>query len=185
MVVALSGLNALPTGVDPQSTTTNNGQLTMDSQTTTTTGTTADMRFTVENLLGKDVRVAQKKVIAGSMKVEIKGYEYSDTAAENTIISQTPAPDEKADRGTTIYVVVSAGSAKRAMPNLAGWKEEHARLYLEALGYEVAAESMLLQMSPYEKGVVERSVPAAGSPITVGDKVTLYVSNVESQTGVG
>ncbi|MBO5929578.1 MAG: PASTA domain-containing protein [Clostridia bacterium] len=185
MVVALSGLNALPTGAYPQSTTTNNGQLTMDSQTTTTTGTTADMRFTVENLLGKDVRVAQKKVIAGSMKVEIKGYEYSDTAAENTIISQTPAPDEKADRGTTIYVVVSAGSAKRAMPNLAGWKEEHARLYLEALGYEVAAESMLLQMSPYEKGVVERSVPAAGSPITVGDKVTLYVSNVESQTGVG
>lgn len=180
MVVALSGLNALPQG--PQNTTTG-GQLTLNSSTVTTTTTaTQDVRFTVENLVGKDVRAVQKKMLAGSMKVVIKGYEYSDTAAENTILSQTPAADEKADRGTVISVIISAGSAQGKMPNLAGWKEEHARLYLEALGYEVAEQSLLLQKSDYEKGEVERTVPAAGAPITVGDTVTLYVSNVQTET---
>ena len=179
MVVALSGLNSLPQG--PQNTTTN-GPSTFDSSTVSTTTTaTEDVRFTVENLVGKDVRVVQKKALAGSMKVVIKGYEYSDSAAENTILSQSPAVDEKADRGTVISVVISAGSAQRKMPNLAGWKEEHARLYLKALGYEVAEQSMLLQKSDYEKGMVERSVPAAGALITVGDTVTLYVSNVPTQ----
>ncbi len=179
MVVALSGLNALPQG--PQNTTTG-GQLTLNSSTVTTTTTaTQDVRFTVENLVGKDVRAVQKKMLAGSMKVVIKGYEYSDTAAENTILSQTPAADEKADRGTVISVIISAGSAQGKMPNLAGWKEEHARLYLEALGYEVAEQSLLLQKSDYEKGEVERTVPAAGAPITVGDTVTLYVSNVQTE----
>ncbi len=180
MVVALSGLNSLPQGA--QNTTTS-GQLTFNSSTVSTTTTaTEDLRFTVENLVGKDVRVVQKKALAGSMKVVIKGYEYSDTAAENTILSQSPAADEKADRGTVISVVISAGSAQGKMPNLAGWKEEHARLYLKALGYEVAEQAMLLQKSDYKKGEVERSVPAAGATITVGDTVTLYVSDVPAET---
>lgn len=181
MVVVLSGLNSLPQG--PENPTTS-GQLTFNTSSsgTTTTTQTEDVRFTVENLVGKDVRVVQKKTLAGSMKVVIKGYEYSDSAAKHTILSQTPAADEKADRGSVISVVISAGSAQGKMPNLAGWKEEHARLYLKALGYEVAEQSMLLQKSEYEKGMVERSVPAAGAPITVGDTVTLYVSNVQTET---
>ncbi len=180
MAVALSGLNSLPQG--PENPTTS-GQLSLNTSTgTTTTTATEDLRFTVENLVGKDVRVVQKKALAGSMKVVIKGYEYSDSAAKNTILSQTPAADEKVDRGSVISVVISAGSAQGKMPNLTGWKEEHARLYLKALGYEVAEQSMLLQKSEYEKGEVERSVPAAGAPITVGDTVTLYVSDVQTET---
>lgn len=185
MVVALKGLDALPTGVDPQSTTTQNTQLTLGTDVSTTApGATTEAKFTVESLLGKDVRVAQKKALAGQMTVEIKGFEYSDTAAKNTILSQSPAPDEKADRGTVIEVIVSAGSAKGKVPDVSGWKEEHARLYLQALGYEVPAESLLLQKSNYEKGVVERSSPPAGASITVGDTITLYVSNVEPEVTV-
>ncbi len=185
MVVALQGLDSLPTGVDPQSTTTQNTQLTLENTVSTTTpGATTDALFTVESLLGKDVRVAQKKVLAGQMTVVIKGYEYSDTAAKDTIVSQIPAPDEKVAKGTVIEVVISAGPAKGKMPNVSGWKEEHARLYLEALGYRVKAENLLLQKSDYEKGTVDSSSPAAGAEISVGDTIQLYVSNVEQTTDV-
>ena len=68
------------------------------------------------------------------------------------------------------------------MPDLTGWKEEHAKLYLEALGYTVS-ESILLQAgTTLEKGLVDRSTPKAGAEIAIGDTVRLYVSDIAEVT---
>ena len=63
------------------------------------------------------------------------------------------------------------------MPDVSGWKEAHAKLYLEALGFRV--DVSYLQSSKMDKGLVEDTDPVAGTKKKVGDTITLRVSNVE------
>ncbi len=180
-VFALSGLGYINFGGSAPTTTVTQPSLTMKPTTSTdTVGTigTGKALFEVAELRGTDLEVAQGMVLSGQMKVVLKGYEYSDTFPKGQIVSQTPAPGDKVERGTPINVVISAGPLEGTMPDVTGWSETHARLYLKALGYQVG-ESLLLQVSDLEKGAVEKSQPAAGAPIKVGDTVVLWVSNVE------
>ncbi len=181
-VFALSGLGFIGGG-EPTVTTTQ-ADITMKTTASTesfVTVPTGNALFDVETLIGQPWSVVQKKTMSGDMKAVLKGYEYSDTAPKGSIISQSPAAGEKVERGTQIEVIISAGPVSNKMPDVSGWKEEHARLYLEALGYNVG-ESLLLTVSSQEKGSVEKSFPPAGSNIKVGDTVQLYVSNVEPTT---
>ncbi len=179
MVLVLNSLGVLNIGDEPVVTTTTQEPLTMAPTTTTefVPTPTGEALFAVENLQGRFYAQVKNAKLSGDMTVELKGYEYSSTVAKGKIISQSPAANEKVDRGTVISVVISAGPSMGVMPDLTGWKEEHARLYLEALGYNVT-DSLLLQVSSLDKGLVERSSPKAGSKIEYGDTVTLYVSDV-------
>lgn len=183
MVLVLNSLNVIHLGGGEQTaTTTTQDALTMAPTTSTEfvptpTGTAL---FDVEDLRGRVYAQVKSSTLSGDMKVELKGYEYHETVPKGRIISQTPAPGEKVDRGTAISVVISAGPSTGVMPDLTGWKEEHAKLYLEALGYNVT-ESLRLQVTTLDKGLVERSTPKAGDAIAIGDTVTLYVSDVEVQ----
>lgn len=183
MVLVLNSLNVIHLGGGEQTaTTTTQDALTMAPTTSTEfvptpTGTAL---FDVEDLRGRVYAQVKSSTLSGDMKVELKGYEYHETVPKGRIISQTPAPGEKVDRGTAISVVISAGPSTGVMPDMTGWKEEHAKLYLEALGYNVT-ESLRLQVATLDKGLVERSTPKAGDAIAIGDTVTLYVSDVEVQ----
>lgn len=185
MVLVLNSLGIVQFGGnEPTVTTTTKDALTISTTTSTEFVPTpsAEALFAVDNLSGRLYSQVKGAKLSGNMTVELKGYEYSDTVAKGQILSQTPAAGEKVDRGTTISVVVSAGPAVRVMPDLTGWKEEHARLYLEALGYNVAETSIPLLVSSLEKGQVERTSPKAGAQIQYGDTVTLYVSDVATTT---
>ncbi|MBR5539933.1 MAG: PASTA domain-containing protein [Clostridia bacterium] len=184
MVLVLNSLGVIRLGGgEPTVTTTTQDPLTMSPTTSTAfvSTPTGEALFAVQNLTGSVYSLVKDSKLSGDMKIELKGYEYSDTVAKGQILSQTPAAGEKVDRGTVISVVISAGSSTGVMPDLTGWKEEHAKLYLEALGYRVA-ESLRLQVSSLDKGLVERSSPKAGAEITLGDTVTLYVSDVSETT---
>ena len=180
-VFALHGLGYIDFGgsdTDTTSTTSNNLVLaTTTSSSPVVTKATGTATYAVENICGKTLEAVQSVTLAGNMTVTLKGYEYSELPA-GTILSQTPAAGTDAERGSEIAVVISAGSAKKTVPDLTGWKEEHARLYLEALGFKVG-ETMLLQVSDLDKGLVEKTTPAAGATANVGDTVQLWVSNVE------
>lgn len=184
MVLVLNSLNVIHLGgAEPTATTTTKDALTMASTTTTefVPTPTGEALFEVEDLRGRVYAQVKASILSGNMKVELKGYEYHDTVPKGRIIAQTPAAGEKTDRGTIISVFISAGPATGVMPDLTGWKEEHAKLYLEALGYNVS-ESLRLQVSTVDKGLVERSSPKAGTEIAIGDTVTLYVSDVAVET---
>ena len=182
-VLAVSALEGLGYtnifGKQPTVTTTTQGDITVPPTTTTTyfVKPTDIATVAVQDVCGQLYTSLEDVALSGNMKITLKGYEYSDLPA-GTIVSQTPAAGELAERGGTVAVVVSAGPAERVMPDLSGWQEEHAKLYLEALGYRVG-ESMLLQVTDVDKGLVAKSSPAAGAPVKVGDVVILWVSNVE------
>ena len=177
VAVALNGLGVIELPLPANSTTTQDSMTTTTTPVTTVPVQTGPLLFGTEDVCGRMYAVVRKSVLSGDMTVALKGYEYSETVPRGAIISQTPAPNEKVERGTTIQVVISAGRLNNVMPDMTGWEEEHAKLYLEALGYTVT-DSLLLQVSTLEKGLVESTSPKAGETILPGDTVTLYVSDV-------
>lgn len=185
MVLVLNTLGVVQFGDDePVSTTTTQDVLTMSPTTTTefVPTPTGEALFVVENVCGRLYAQVKNSKLSGDMTVKLQGYEYSETVPKGQVLSQTPAPREKVARGTAISVIISAGPSTGVMPDLTGWKEEHARAYLTALGYNVSGTSVPLLVSSLEKGLVERTSPKAGAEIEIGDTVTLYVSDVTTTT---
>lgn len=179
-VFALHGLGFISFGGETAATTTTTqGELVMNTTTEApiVTKATGSATVSVENLAGRVFADIADTELSGKMSVSLAGFVYDD-APRGTIVSQTPAAGDQAERGTVIAVVVSAGPAKQTMPDLNGWSEEHARLYLEALGFRIG-ETMLLQVSELDKGTVDHTMPAAGADVTAGEVITLFVSNVE------
>lgn len=180
--VVLSSLGFIQIGPQDATTTTTRPDLTLPPTTTTiiTTKPTAIATVAVEELYGKDYNTLKSQTLSGNMTLSLLGYQFSDLPA-GTILSQTPAAGTEVDRGAVISVVISAGPKTKTMPDLTGWPQEYAKLYLEALGYEVG-ETMLLQVSQFDKGTVEKTTPAAGESVEAGSTVVLWVSDVEQAT---
>jgi len=137
-------------------------------------------QVSVNDLKGQNYYSLRDKTLNGDLKVTLDYVMYSDKVA-GTILSQTPAGGTIVDKGAEIKVVISNGrkDEKLVVPDVSGWKEEHARLYLEALGFRVNPKSDMLQASNYEKGLVEGTNPPIGRELMVGDEIILRVSNVE------
>ena len=160
------------------------------SVTTTTASATPSRSTTTRPTLGTDKAIVDKVVdlnyyewrdrnLTGSMYLIVDGFAFSEEPA-GTILSQDPAEKTEAFTGSPIKVVISCGRESEAIvvPNLRGWKEEHAKMYLEALGFEVAP-SLKLQVSDVDKGLVDGTDPAAGLEMRIGDTITLRVSDVD------
>lgn len=108
-------------------------------------------------------------------------YEYSDTVSANVIISQDPS-DGTLPTGSTIQVVVSLGAEPVTVPNVTGYSEADATDTLTAAGFvvNVATETS----NTVESGLVSSQDPAAGSSVTKGSTVTIYISTGAATTTV-
>jgi len=183
-VTVLNGLGIISFG-DTEATTTTQGNLTMNSTTTDApivTKPTGSATVAAENLVGRAFETVVDTTLSGNMTVTLMGYRFSDQPA-GTILEQSPAAGTPVERGAVISVTISAGPAEKAMPDMTGWPEEYARLYLQALGYRVSEETLYLQSgTTVEKGHVANTTPAPGESITAGGEIILWVSNVEQQT---
>lgn len=135
-------------------------------------------QYAVEDLIGKNYFDIQDQTFQGSMKLKLTYQVFSDQP-RGTIVDQTPSPEQSADEGTTIEVVISAGPQTIQIPDVSGWQENHAKLYLEALGFRV--ESVTLAAAEVDRGLVQDTTPAQGSSLKVGDTVTLRVSDKEPE----
>ncbi len=175
VLVALSMLgNKNPGGETPESSV----APTVPTYTTTSTTKNKSKQASTDNIVGKNYYDIRDSKLGGDMTVELESLVYSKKKA-GTILSQTPAAGEVVDKKTVIKVVISVGKKDEyvKVPDVSGWKKEHAQLYLEALGFRV--ESVKLQASDFEKGVVDSTDPAEGSKKLMGDTITLRVSDVE------
>ncbi len=175
---ALYGLGYVSFGETTTTTTTTQGDLTLPPTTTTVIITKPQGNATIAtpDLKGQLLDTLLETPLDGNLSIVVVGYRF-DESAVGTVLEQTPAAGIAVDRGATISVTLSAGPVERVVPDLTDWKEEHARLYLEALGFKVG-ESMLLQVSEKEYGIVDKTTPAAGTPLKFGETITLWVSNV-------
>ncbi len=112
--------------------------------------------------------------------VVIIGYQYSDSVPAGYIVAQNPVAGAPVPDGTTISVYLSAGKARTAVPDVTGWKAEHAKIYLEALGFRV--EISKGADTSVDVGCVFGTWPEAGTEPINGNKVTLRVNNTPTTT---
>ncbi len=162
---------------EPSSTTTT----TLPTLSTTTTTERNANKVVVDNVIGLNYYDLRDKKLSGDMTLEMESMQFSEKPA-GAILSQEPAAKENVDRGTTIKVVISMGqeSEELEVPDLSGWEQEHAELYLRALGFRVTI--LKIQVSEYERGIVDGTDPKAGTVKRMGDTITLRVSDVEPTT---
>ena len=154
---------------------------TAPSFTTTTRPTVSDGITEVVKVEGLNYYDVRDVELNGGLYLEVESFKFDEEKPAGTILSQTPEAFTEAQTNSAIKVVVSCGSETVAVPNLRGWTEEHAKLYLEALGFRVGT-SVKLQSSDLEKGLVDGTDPAAGTPKRLGDVIILRVSDVAPTT---
>ena len=170
-------------GAKPSSSSSSSSSLffTSSDTATTTKYVQQEEKFIVKDVIGKNYNDIKNDKLNGEMKLVVQGLKYSDKEPKGKILEQSPAPESFAAKGTTIQVIISAGPSQITVPDVAGWKEEQARLYLQALGFTVE-QSLPIQVSAYERGIVDKTDAKVGDKLEYGSKITMYVSDVEPTT---
>lgn len=144
----------------------------------TTLDPNVENQVSTENVTGQSYYALRDKTLGGDLTVKLAAMIYSDKPA-GTILAQTPEAGSVVNKGTEIIVTISIGrpTEELTVPDVSGWEEAHAKLYLEALGFSV--RTMFVQISTFDKGLVDSTDPAIGTVKMIGDEIVLRVSNVE------
>ncbi|MBQ3215826.1 MAG: Stk1 family PASTA domain-containing Ser/Thr kinase [Oscillospiraceae bacterium] len=99
------------------------------------------------------------------------------------IISQSPEPGEKVEKGTKIFVIVSLGS--QSMPDVTDKPLEEATSILRGVKTTLLITPVKENSDTVAKGNVIRTEPEAGTVLTAGQEVKLYYSiGVETEYAI-
>lgn len=117
------------------------------------------------------------------LQVEIKE-EYSDTMAENLVISTEPQYGTTVKKGDSITLSISLGSKPFEMINVVGMKYDEASSELNKLGLKVSYEYQLDESVP-ENQVLEQNI-SAGASVIKGSEIILKIatSNIDNMVEV-
>ena len=102
--------------------------------------------------------------------------EYSPQYQKGQIMRQEPVGGSRVVKGTEIVLTISMGEEPqvKVMENLVGVTEGEARSFLEGQGFLALVRNET--SSIYDAGVVIRTEPSAGTELTPGQTVKLWVS---------
>jgi serine/threonine protein kinase/beta-lactam-binding protein with PASTA domain len=132
--------------------------------------------YPIPTLVGQTEEAA-KSLITEQKFVVATPIEYlpDATVPEGQVISQDPKAGEKYPPGTEVSIVVSTGPQTVVIPSdLAGRSEVNVTFILGQLGLLFQSEQEY--SDTVAEGQVIRTEPAAGQVVTVGDMVTVFVS---------
>ena len=107
---------------------------------------------------------------------EVDKYVNSDEFEKGQIISHVPEYGAQVQQGTVIKVTISLGPEPevKTMSYLIGYQETEARSVLTSLGMVPVAMEEFNDV--VEKGKVSRTDPEAGTPLSEGQTVYIYIS---------
>jgi N-acetylmuramoyl-L-alanine amidase len=128
----------------------------------------------VPNVTQLDVAVARSRLGESGLSLTRGDRRFSQSVPLDGVVDQSPAPGAKVPRGSSITVIISAGSESFAMPEVAGVPLQTARETLQAKGLVVETEVVA---SSRPKNTVVSSTPAAGVTVSSSDTVKLAVSS--------
>jgi serine/threonine-protein kinase len=136
-------------------------------------------QVTVPNVVGKQQQDAEDILSTAQFLPEVRT-RADDTVPQGVVIDQTPKGNEKATKGSTVTLFVSAGPTQVTVPGLFNQTEADAAAALRQLGLQVDRTT---QADPsVAVGRVIRTDPAAGSAVDKGSTVTLIVSSGPAPT---
>lgn len=113
------------------------------------------------------------------MKLEVEYLAYSDQAQGHHSQPESPQPGQQAG-GNHHQSGHQRGAGKGNGAGRGGLEAGARPELLEALGFKVTVAKV--QVSQFERGLVEDTDPVAGSSLDYGSAITLRVSDVEPTT---
>lgn len=126
----------------------------------------------VPNLVGLRVDEAFVRLQSAGLKGRTK--RVASTQPPDTVLTQSPAAETRAPRGSTVLLTISKGAAKVTVPRVVGLTEAVATARLSALGLRVKVSRI---SSTKPKGLVLSQEPAQGARAARGSVVGLNVSD--------
>lgn len=118
---------------------------------------------------------AQSQLTGLGLRVNIQR-ETHDEVPEGSVIEQNPQPQEQVNPDTLVTITVSTGPAQVDVPQLAGVTVQEASNLLGQRGLPNPLV-ILEPSSTVDKGLVIRSDPEPGTPVSIDRQVVLYVSD--------
>ncbi|MET9885380.1 Stk1 family PASTA domain-containing Ser/Thr kinase [Streptomyces sp. NPDC006430] len=141
----------------------------------------ADNRPIVPKLIGETFEQAQKNADNVGLKVEKQADEPCDNQPKGNVCKQDPAPDGKAEKGSTIKLVISSGAPTLPVLDVLNLKFEEAEKALKEKGFEVEKKT---QESDRTAGTVLDQNPKSGSQAQKGSTITLTVAKEVAKANV-
>jgi len=108
--------------------------------------------------------------------------EENETVPAGQVVSQTPDPGTKIDKGGTVHLKISGGKGQVKVPDVTGQSLDDAQSQLRdaQLDYKVQQENS----DSVDAGKVTRTDPPGGSQVEKGKVITLFVSTGKAQVQI-
>ncbi len=128
----------------------------------------------VPDVSGRTVTEASNLLGQSGFTVGQTFEEVSDSVPEGRVIRTDPAAETPLDRGSTVNLVVSTGSATVEVPSVTGLEEAAAIDLLEDAGFDVNVLTLLTD-DAQQDGIVDSQDPPGNSQAEPGSTVTIVV----------
>lgn len=137
---------------------------------------------TVPKVEGQNEANAKKALEAAGLKTGSVTEANSDTVAAGLVISQAPAGNSSADKGTTVNLVISKGPANVKVTDVIGHEESRAVKELQDDGFKVNVKDAY--SDDMQSGLVMSMNPDRGTAVAPGSTVTITVSRGKEQVTI-
>jgi serine/threonine-protein kinase len=139
----------------------------------------------VPSVVGKLVGDAQSTLQKAGFQVTVQTSNVTPTGQNpsGTVLSQTPAGDSKAAKGSMVTLTVVGTPSQAYVPSLVGQQASAAAGLLSQAGLSLGSQSSACSNS-YGAGIIVGSSPDSGTATTPGASVDITVSNGACQVTV-
>ncbi|HEX9530202.1 MAG TPA: PASTA domain-containing protein, partial [Acidimicrobiales bacterium] len=131
---------------------------------------------------GKDANQANQELTAAGFQVAQTGAP-SATVASGKVVSQTPAANTQAAKGSTVNLVVSTGKGQVVVPDVRGQTATDAANALGQAGLVVGTQTQAPSDTVAQGSVIDTN-PSQGTRVQGGSKVSLTVSSGPNSVAV-
>ncbi len=135
----------------------------------------------VPKVVGLEEAEAREKLARAGFEIERE--EKNSKKPEGEVIEQDPEAKAEADEGSTVTIVISLGRKQVEIPDVSGRSLKEAIEILEDEGLKIG-EELTEPSDEFDEDQVIRTDPVAGTEVTTGDSVDIYVSEGAEPTSV-
>ncbi len=132
-------------------------------------------------LVGQKLTVAKQTAKNSGLRLEVRSQKYEAGAMPGVVLVQDPVDGSRMAKDGVVWVEVSIGRERVAVPDLSGLSEESACSTLSQLGL---GYNIIPRESSAAEGMVFDQKPSAGAEIAMGNDVTIFVSIGQNSTRV-
>ena len=130
---------------------------------------------TVPNVVGLPFEEGREAFFRVGLLTEIRGKEYDDSIAENSIVSQNPEASSRVKKGRKVTVIVSKGEEIGIIPDVRNVTERQARIILKKAGFTLGkVKKVFSEEKPVD--MVINAFPVSGTTTSREIEVDLFVS---------